>query len=126
MFDRDLNLFIDYLVTERGLSSNTTAAYRSDLEEFRDWLTERGFREWREVDREVILDYLDAERDQGRETATLARRLVAIKMLSRFLTEEGARRNGFAEAVADSAGFPVGKRGGRFSESIPRLRQGTV
>ena len=32
MFDRDLNLFIDYLVTERGLSSNTTAAYRSDLE----------------------------------------------------------------------------------------------
>ena len=101
MFDRDLNLFIDYLVTERGLSSNTTAAYRSDLEEFRDWLTERGFKEWSQVDREAILDYLDAERDLGRETATLARRLVAVKMLSRFLTEEGILKKDVT-AVMDS------------------------
>lgn len=88
MFDRDLNLFIDYLVTERGLSHNTTAAYRSDLEEFRDWLTTHGFKEWSQIDREVILDYLDSERELGKETTTLARRLVAIKMLNRFLVDE--------------------------------------
>ena len=56
---------------------------------------------WREVDRDLVLDYLDGEREKGMQTATLARRLVSIKMFFRFLHEEGLIPEDFT-AVMDS------------------------
>ncbi len=88
MFTRDLDYFIEYLTVERGLAENTTVAYREDLTGFGRFLEERGVSDWNTVTHDTILDYLDAERDAGHSSATLARRLVAIKMLFRFLADE--------------------------------------
>ena len=101
MFERDLTLFTEHLVAVRGLSRNTTGAYLSDLHEFREFLEGTGVTSWREVDRDLVLDYLDGEREKGMQTATLARRLVSIKMFFRFLHEEGLISEDFT-AVMDS------------------------
>ncbi|MDD3885430.1 MAG: site-specific tyrosine recombinase XerD [Victivallaceae bacterium] len=81
--------FCGMLEVERGLSLNTLSAYRSDLESFAAFLAERGVDSYDAVDYELILDYLDAERDAGHENTTIARRLVAIKLLTRYLADEG-------------------------------------
>lgn len=88
MFERDFLLFKEHLVAVRGLSLNTTGAYESDLEDFARFLEEHGHSSYRSADRDAVLDYLDDARDRGLETATLARRLVSIKMLFRFLADE--------------------------------------
>ena len=69
MFERDLTLFHEHLVAVRGLSRNTTDAYLSDLHEFREFLEGIGVKSWREVDRDLVLDYLDGEREKGMQTA---------------------------------------------------------
>ncbi len=89
MLERDLQSFIEYLVIERGLAQNTAGAYGSDLRDFIAFLQENGVGSFREVDREMILDYLDARSDMGDENTTLARRLVSVKMLFRYLAGDG-------------------------------------
>ena len=90
MFERDFNDFLRYLTIERGLSRNTADAYRRDLEDFEAWLTAHGVDSFRGVNREMIVDYLNfGHSERAMEPATLARRLVAIKMLFRHMESEG-------------------------------------
>ncbi len=90
MFERDFSEFLRYLTVERGLSRNTTEAYRSDLEDFSEWLSAHGINTFRNVRREEIVAYLeDARSERGMEASTRARRLVAIKMLFRHMEAEG-------------------------------------
>lgn len=81
--------FLDHLLLERGLSDNTRRAYGADLSAFVAYLDERGIGSLNDVTRDVIVDYLLAERDRGVTATTAARRLVAIKMLFRYLEQEG-------------------------------------
>jgi integrase/recombinase XerD len=67
--------FTDALWLERGLSSNTLAAYRSDLTAFLRWLgVERG-RGACEAQRLDLLDYLALLSQQGRKPRSTARLL---------------------------------------------------
>ena len=79
--------FAANLHVERGLSANTVAAYRSDLAQFAAYAATRGVTDPNAVQRDLILDFLEAQRDT-REVATIARRLVTIKVFFRFLHEE--------------------------------------
>ncbi len=88
MMEHNLQHFLQYLVSERGLARHSVEAYRSDLEDFIDYLRTRGISSFTEVDRSMLVDYLGDCRDAGMETATVARRLVSIKLLFRFLTDE--------------------------------------
>lgn len=89
MFERDFQEFLRYLTIERGLSPNTADAYRRDLEDFAAWLTGHGVDSFRAVKREMIIDYLEYNHtERAMEPATIARRLVAIKVLFRHLEEE--------------------------------------
>lgn len=67
--------YLDYLRRERGLSSNTLAAYRSDLSGFIFWLppnTER-------VDRTHVTRYLSFLKQAGNKPATLSRNLATLR-----------------------------------------------
>ncbi|MDD3154892.1 MAG: tyrosine recombinase [Victivallaceae bacterium] len=84
----DLGLFVRWLAGGRGLAVNSVEAYQSDLSHFAQWLGKREIFRFGEVTREIILDYLTDEEHHW-ESATVARRLVAIKMLLRYLFSEG-------------------------------------
>ena len=86
--DKILQHFCGYLLMERGLSENSIAAYRSDLEDFTDWLKEQGKNSYSEVSRDDIIDFLGARKEQEMEPSSLARRLVAIKVFFRYLAQE--------------------------------------
>jgi integrase/recombinase XerD len=84
-----IDRFIDYLSLERGLSRNTTVAYGADLCSFAIFLADQGIGSVNDATRETVTDYLLHEKQRGLNTASLCRRLVAIKMFYRYLQQEG-------------------------------------
>ena len=87
--ERAIEHFAGYLTLERGLSVNSVSAYSSDLRDFAVWLDKHGRRDYGAVNRDDILSYLGDLKDSGMEPATLARRLVSIKMLSVIFFRSG-------------------------------------
>ena len=87
-----LEEFLSYLSVEKGLASNSIEAYRQDLSQYRDFLARKKMRDLNRVKRDEIVQFLLREKDRGLETASLARRLVAIKLFHRFLVKEGRLR----------------------------------
>ena len=94
-----LDSFTDYLVLERGLSENTRVAYHHDLSEFMDFLSRKGRTGIQEVVRKDILDFLMEGKQKGLAASSLARRLVAIKVFFRHLSQEGLLANNVADAM---------------------------
>ena len=87
-----LEQFIGYATLERGLAEATLQAYVHDLREFLRFVEENcGRMEPAQVAREDILQFLEDGRHRlGLESASLARRLVAIKVFFRYLLYERA------------------------------------
>lgn len=83
-----LQHFCGYLTMERGLSRNSIAAYRCDLQDFIAFLGREGKRDFKEVTRDDIIDFLGEHKENGMEPTSLARRLVAIKVFFRYLYQE--------------------------------------
>jgi integrase/recombinase XerD len=86
--DEQVELFLQHLAEKRGLSGNTTAAYRTDLEQFRDFLRERQIGDWTVVAHEDILAFLLFLRERRYANSTVARRTAAVKSFYAFLTAE--------------------------------------
>lgn len=81
--------FLDALRVEAGLARKTVEAYRRDLAQCARWLAEHGVRRWDEVDADRVIDWLAHRREKGLAEATVARNLVSLRMLLRFLVQEG-------------------------------------
>ena len=81
--------FINYIQVERGLSANTVAAYRSDLEKFARF-AERGTLVWQKIRREQVVDFLGQLYKQGLDSRSVARVLVTLRNFFRFLLEDAS------------------------------------
>lgn len=99
--DTRIQLFIDTLLIERGLSPETARAYQSDLAAFRDYLTPAEREHPGDIERKRLTAFLLDGRKQGLKPTTLARRLVSLKMFYRYLVDEGGIQRDPA-AVLDS------------------------
>jgi len=84
-----LDQFLDHLTAERGLSPNTLAAYRGDLDRFLAHLRRARVASLNEVRRKHLIEFLLDERETGRRPTTLGRRLAALKTFFRYLQREG-------------------------------------
>ena len=56
--DEQVEAFLRHLIDRRGLAANTTAAYRTDLEQFGIFLRERSVASWFDVTHDDILAFL--------------------------------------------------------------------
>jgi len=97
--------FLNYIVVERGLSSNTLQAYRNDIRKFEDYLKEnaKGITDFNKLD---LISYLNHMRDIGNQTQTIARSLSTIRGLCRFMLLEGI----IAEDPVENLSAPRGLR----------------
>jgi integrase/recombinase XerD len=94
VLDRAVAGYLDHLAVERGLSANTLAAYRRDLERYARFLGRAGVREPRTVRPEHVEGFLVAIRtgEDGRAPLTAssaARTVVAVRGFHRFLLRDG-------------------------------------
>lgn len=86
--------FLDAMRVEAGLARNTILAYRSDLESLGRWMGERDLTDWSELDEDRIIEWLGGRRTAGSAESSIARGLVALRMLVRFLIlESGLKRD---------------------------------
>ena len=84
----ELDLFLDYLAVERGLSTNTLAAYGSDLRELVDFLLNQGMSAWEGVSPEHIHRYLESL-GSSLSHRSKARRLAAMRSFFKYLERSG-------------------------------------
>jgi integrase/recombinase XerD len=85
---KTLEHFSGFLSMEKGLRPNSISAYNSDLRDFIAFLNDNNCASFTSVTRDEILKYLGACKQRGMESSSLARRLVAIKVLFRYLFQE--------------------------------------
>ncbi|MBI5088651.1 MAG: site-specific tyrosine recombinase XerD [Actinobacteria bacterium] len=90
------------MLTERGRSHNTLEAYRRDLISYTGWLAAHG-RTLHTVAPGDIEAYVGARRGHA-AASSVARQLAAIRMLHRFLVDEGQRPD---DPTADLDGVRV-------------------
>jgi len=83
-----IDRFLDAIWMERGLSQNTLAAYRSDLNKLAQWLTTQA-RTLKTVKREELLAYLAHCVAKGMHARSTARILSSVRRLYQYLVREG-------------------------------------
>lgn len=94
-----MQLFLEYLTVELGLSANTMQAYERDLRLFCKTLGFKNSDALVNVSREQITGYMMQLKEKGLAAATIARKLAAIKAFYRFMTAEGYMDANPAEVV---------------------------
>jgi integrase/recombinase XerD len=80
--------FIDYLGHEKGLATNTLESYSRDLKQYYGFLSGDSAASLANASQSTIVAYLMYLRKQGKATATIARRLAALKAFYQFLVKE--------------------------------------
>lgn len=91
LFEKDLvfiEVFLDALWIEQGVSSNTLAAYRTDLVSLANWLAAQG-KNLLEAERETLSTYIAQRVEKGVKLRSVARQLSALRHFYQYQVREG-------------------------------------
>ncbi|WP_243373491.1 site-specific tyrosine recombinase XerD [Geotalea sp. SG265] len=83
-----LDLFLNYLLVEKGLTRNTLEAYSRDLSVYLNFLAGRGLLDPERITATDVVEHLGHLKERGLSPRSRARALSAIKMFHRFLMVE--------------------------------------
>lgn len=101
--DANIQEFLDYLTAERGGSDNTIAAYRNDLTQLCEFMSRRGKTGgnagWADVTRDDLIEYILWLKEREYASATVARKVAAMKSFYGFLLRSGAIEDNPAEEL---------------------------
>ncbi len=102
-----VNAFIDDLITERGFSVNTVAAYRNDLSQFAHYLSSPPAEDqlaplgsWSGLTSEHLGRYLSYMYSRQYAASTVARKTAALKSYCHYLTSGGVLREDPSQSLA--------------------------
>lgn len=84
----ELNEFLIYIGSEKGLSPNTKEAYKRDISTFITFLKQNGISQFTDAAQSHIISFLAQMKAQEYATASISRACIAIKVLFRFLKRE--------------------------------------
>lgn len=89
MLTHAINDYFHFLQIERGLSENTIAAYRRDLKQYHQFISETLKKtSWNQVHRSDIIEFLKSQQLAGKSTATMARIQSSIRSFHQFLVRD--------------------------------------
>lgn len=98
--ERYISEYVDYLNYEKGLSANTRAAYRRDLEKLKLFLQDNySIDDPVLINREHIMAFLTWQLDNEAQYSSIARSLSSIKTFYRFLLLEGYTKKNPTENI---------------------------
>jgi len=87
--DEGIQLYLDHLSIERGLSRNTLVAYGTDLALFANWCDEHNKTTITDVSTVFLNEFLLMRLDDGLKARSMARNIVSLRRFFRFLVAEG-------------------------------------
>jgi integrase/recombinase XerD len=88
---QEIDSFIRFLATERGLSDNYQLSTRRSLTEFAEWCASaNNIRAVGEVTQPVISEYLATRKRKGLAASSIKLIVVALKIFFRFVASKGA------------------------------------
>ena len=87
---RAVDDFGTYLVVDRGYSAHTARAYRTDLEQLREFAGSHAVTDTDDLDLELLRDWLWQGSERGLAKSTLARRSASARAFTSWLAREGA------------------------------------
>ena len=93
MNDLILDQFLNFLLVEKGLSSNTLESYSRDLIYYFRFLEAEGITDLSQTHPETLYEYLGSLKARKLSSRTQARTLSAIKSFYRFMQEESLRKD---------------------------------
>lgn len=85
--------FLNYLSVEKGLAANSISSYGRDLNKYIKYLEKNKIISFQATKRNDVTKFMLYLKDKGLNSNSIARALVAIKMLHRFLVNEGYLRD---------------------------------
>lgn len=88
MDERYIEEFLLYLTVEKGLADNSIKSYTHDLKKYFQFLKKKKIADFDAITREHIVTFLKGLKTDSLSAKTIARNLVAIKLLHRFLLRE--------------------------------------
>lgn len=119
-FASEIDAFMAYLDLERGLSRHTRSNYQSDLDQAAAFITRRTAAGWKSVSAADAAAWVHALSTAEYTVTSVARKLSALRMFSRFLVREKIRDDDITALL--SAPKPERRMPGTLSESeIGRL-----
>lgn len=95
-FAAEIDAFIAFIDLERGLARHTRTNYQSDLDQAAAFFAKRGLGGWSAVDGDAAAAWIHSLSERDYRVSSVARKLTALRMLSRFLVREGKRQDDFA------------------------------
>ena len=92
--DESTERFLNYMAVERGVSRNTLAAYRNDLNQLVEFVKAKGHvagdnGAWERVDSQAMTSYVFFLHERGYSDTTRARKVASAKSFLGFLVDEG-------------------------------------
>lgn len=86
-----IDAFLTYISVEKGYSDNTLAAYRNDLYQLADFLETLSPPpiSWSQIDKDILVDFILDLKEREYSSATVARKVAAVKSFFHFLDSEG-------------------------------------
>ncbi len=82
--------YLEHVIVEKGLSTNTVAAYRRDLDRFEVWLDEVGVDDLASLTPAQLGDFIAwASRDAGLSASSVRRTVSSVRGLFKYLGAEG-------------------------------------
>jgi integrase/recombinase XerD len=91
-FENALQSFLDHLTIERGLSSNSTSAYRRDLAKFSDFLAKDKL-DFERLRENEIISFEVWLKGLGMAVTSINRNISALKSFYKYLEQEFATNN---------------------------------
>jgi integrase/recombinase XerD len=86
--EENLEDFILYLVSEKGLSPHSVSAYQSDIENFIEWSKGKDIFDVRSVVQVDFIEFIEWLQHKKFASASICRKMIALKVFWKFLRRE--------------------------------------
>lgn len=98
-FEKYLQDYLNYLSVEKGLCENTILSYQKDIEQFNKYLVNIKDQSYQDIKTNNITNFLSYLKKQNILSSSIARKLVAIKGIFKFLIMENIITNNPTETI---------------------------